>query len=336
MFDLAGEFGGVAEEIFKRDAEELGVGFDAEAGLDGDVEFTVWVFFLNVGGNVFCEGGEIDRLGCYVGAGDAGELEECVYETAHALHPGADALDIVAADLVDCIRVVLFEGEREAIDGAERSAQIVRDGVGEGFQFPVGVFELGGALPDAFFEGDVELVNHISVYLDLSPGDSECGGGGFGLETHSAFAIEVAEHEDDEDEVKASGEQQRETATSSTDEDNLVANGKKSAFFGFGVVGEVPEVIHLGLAGAADNEGVHVVYLASAAELDSLPEQREAFFKDGPEFYNAFALRGIIDGEALKVVQFAGERTEGLIVWLEVRIVVGDEETAAAGLGVLG
>ena len=51
------------------------------------------------------------------------------------------------------------EHAREAADVAERRAQVVRHGVGEGLELLVGRVELGGASPDALLELGVEATD---------------------------------------------------------------------------------------------------------------------------------------------------------------------------------
>jgi hypothetical protein len=91
-----------------------------------------------------------------LGAGDAGELQEGVNERAHALHAVAHAIDVVAAFIGELVGEVLLQREGEAVDGAQRGAKIVRDGVAEGFELLVGDGELAGAEFDALFEIGIE------------------------------------------------------------------------------------------------------------------------------------------------------------------------------------
>ena len=79
-------------------------------------------------------------------AGDAREAEQVVDQLPHALRGVADPVQIVVALLVQLIGITGQQGGAKAVHGAQRGAQVVRDGVGEGFQFLVGGLELGGAL----------------------------------------------------------------------------------------------------------------------------------------------------------------------------------------------
>jgi hypothetical protein len=101
LVDLRGKLGGVSEEIFESDPEELGVAVGPHVFVDGDVEVTAGVLFADVVGYGMGEAGEVDRLAGDLGAGDARELEEGVDELPHALDAGAHAFDIVAAGGVD-------------------------------------------------------------------------------------------------------------------------------------------------------------------------------------------------------------------------------------------
>ncbi len=165
--ELGGELGGIAEEVFEGDADELRVALDFESGFNLEVNNAVAGFGWEGADDGFGEGGKVDGLAGEIGAGDAGELEEGVDKLSHALDAGADTLNVVAASSVDGVGVVFREGEREAVYGAKRSAQVVGDGVGEGFELAVGGFELGSALANALFEGGVENSNFGGVLFDF-------------------------------------------------------------------------------------------------------------------------------------------------------------------------
>jgi len=61
-----------------------------------------------------------------------------------------------AALIVEAVAVVVEQDLAEAVEGAQRRAQVVRDRVGERLQLFVGGVELGGACPDALLQLQVE------------------------------------------------------------------------------------------------------------------------------------------------------------------------------------
>jgi hypothetical protein len=67
-----------------------------------------------------------------------------------------DALEVVIGLGIDVVHVILDQDTGEALNGAQRGTQVVRDRIGEGFEFLVGRLELGGAFEDAPFEISVQ------------------------------------------------------------------------------------------------------------------------------------------------------------------------------------
>ena len=88
-------------------------------------------------------------------------------------------MDIVAAGLVDGGGVVLFEGQAEAVDSAEGSAEVVRDGVAEGFELAIDSLQLGGAERDPLFQRCVERTDLFGSLLGFGVGHSEAYTGDF-------------------------------------------------------------------------------------------------------------------------------------------------------------
>ncbi len=84
-----------------------------------------------------------------LGAVDAREREDAVDQLRHALGAVHDAPQVVAPHLVELVAAVLDERVAEAGDAAQRGAQIMGHGVGEGLQLAVGELELRGAVGDA-------------------------------------------------------------------------------------------------------------------------------------------------------------------------------------------
>jgi hypothetical protein len=74
---------------------------------------------------------------------------------------------VLLALLVHLVGVVLDQGLAEPVDTPQGRAQVVADRVGEGLQFPVSRFELGGALADALFEFGVEPMDGLLGLLAL-------------------------------------------------------------------------------------------------------------------------------------------------------------------------
>src|ERR1700677_4741928 len=90
-----------------------------------------------------------------VRAADAREIEHVVDEAGHFASGGADALDVATALIVEAFAVIFDEGFAEAVDAAEGRAEVVRDGVAEGFELFVGFLELGRPLATKASEVEV-------------------------------------------------------------------------------------------------------------------------------------------------------------------------------------
>ena len=69
---------------------------------------------------------------------------------------GPDPVEVVAALVVQAVRAVAEQGLAEAVDGPQRRAQVVGDGVGERLQLLHRLRQLRGALADALLELGVQ------------------------------------------------------------------------------------------------------------------------------------------------------------------------------------
>ncbi|MBV6476031.1 MAG: hypothetical protein MOGDAGHF_01608 [Rhodocyclaceae bacterium] len=99
---------------------------------------------------------QVDGFGLHVPAGDAGQRKHVVDDLLHALCSGTDAGDVSLSRGVDPDGVILLDHAREAVDGAQRRGEVVRDRIAEGFQLAVGRCQFRGALDDALFQAFVE------------------------------------------------------------------------------------------------------------------------------------------------------------------------------------
>ena len=103
------------------------------------------------------ERGEVHLLAQrHVAARDPREHEQVVDELRHALRGGADAGEVVRRLAVEPVAVVLQQREAEAVERAQRRAQVVRHGVAEGLELGVGGLERVRALAHAALEAPVQ------------------------------------------------------------------------------------------------------------------------------------------------------------------------------------
>ena len=120
------------------------------------------------------DGREVHRPELHVQAPHACEREQRVDELAHGLRRGAHPLQVAAPLLRDDVTVAFQHREAEAVDGAQRRAQVVRHGVDELLQLPVGRVQLARALGDAALQAGVERPDLLLGALQLA----DVAGGG--------------------------------------------------------------------------------------------------------------------------------------------------------------
>jgi hypothetical protein len=116
----------------------------------------------------------------------------------------------------------------------------------------------------------------------------------------------------------------------------VAAVDQQAVLFGLNAVGQGAQVIHLRLPGAAEHHGMQLVgAITQAALLDPLLEKLKALIEQGAHLYGVVLLHGVIGGDGLEVIDLRWQLGNGLGIRHEVGVFVGDQEAAAAGLGVL-
>ena len=163
---LHGVFDEVGEHLPDHGAVGLHLGKRADAPFDGAAGGVV----AQLRDDLLHDRPKRHARGLDLRAGHLREPKQLVDEHAHALGALANLVEITAGRHVQLGRGVLDEQIGESVDMPERRAQVVRDRIGERFQFPVGGLEL---LVDRL---------HLLRALDdlglhpLHPGDERAGG----------------------------------------------------------------------------------------------------------------------------------------------------------------
>src|SRR5450759_5212945 len=134
---------------------------------DGDPLFC-WMTFTDIDAQVTVAE-EIRRLNdgleqCVVGRtaeleAANKELEAFVYSVSHDLRAPLRAIDGFSQMVVEALGGILDDHLAEPVDGAQRSPQVVGDGVDEGLELLVGRLQLRGAPDHALFEAIVEAAD---------------------------------------------------------------------------------------------------------------------------------------------------------------------------------
>jgi len=101
------------------------------------------------------QGTQVHLLRAQLGARDACKVEQIIDQGGHPLRRLAHALQIILGRARQLRAIILEQRQAEAVDAAQRRAQIVRDGITEGFQLVIGRFQLHRPLT----EGLVERLN---------------------------------------------------------------------------------------------------------------------------------------------------------------------------------
>ena len=126
--------------------EQVFVAFGPQVRRDGQFHRPRRLGFPQLGGNRLGQRAEIDRLPPQFAPAEARELEQVVNQLVHALGGLAGAAEEVLSLRIKLAGVALQQHLAEPANAAERRAQIVGDGVGEGLQLLVGRLQLRRAL----------------------------------------------------------------------------------------------------------------------------------------------------------------------------------------------
>ena len=88
------------------------------------------------------DGADVDGRALEFAAGDLRQLQHVVDQLRHLLCRFADIGEILLAVVVELVAVILQQRQAEAVDAAQRRAQIVRHRIAEGFELLVLRFQL--------------------------------------------------------------------------------------------------------------------------------------------------------------------------------------------------
>ena len=102
-------------------------------------------------------------------AAQAREVEQLIYQLAHGLGILVHDVQVSLGIGIELWRVFFEQDLRETVDCPQRRAQVVRDGVGEGFEFSVGGFKFFGALTNSLLKFIVERANFLLRMLCFPP-----------------------------------------------------------------------------------------------------------------------------------------------------------------------
>ncbi len=151
MRPLAGELPRVRHQVFEYRAQQPLIAVGHHAVVDSEVDVAIGIRSLQRGGDAAGHVAQIDLLALHLGACQPRHLQQAVDQSMHMLAAIADPVDAIAPVAAQLAGEILLERLREAADGAERAAEIVRDHVREGFEILINRFQLRGAAAQRHF-----------------------------------------------------------------------------------------------------------------------------------------------------------------------------------------
>src|SRR6266481_1404848 len=156
---LGSELQRVSQKVLEQDAHEPAVPIGDETVGDRELDLTFRVRTVKAYGGGAREAGEIEAVAVQLGARHTREHQEIVDQLRHVLRRVPDASEVFSSLRAEAVGVVLQECLAEAVDAAQRTAELVGDRVAERLQLVTRAFGplLGArqALLEALALGDV-------------------------------------------------------------------------------------------------------------------------------------------------------------------------------------
>src|SRR5579859_1447434 len=149
---LRTEFDRIPKQVFKRHAGEARIRKDGKSGLNDDGNVATLAVLLQFCGHRLCQLADAEALPGDLSTRNARQAQQCIDQLAHALHAAAHTPNVISSYVIDGLCVVFLQGQAEAIDGAQRSTQIVRDGVTESLELTVNAFQLSRSQANAILQ----------------------------------------------------------------------------------------------------------------------------------------------------------------------------------------
>ena len=182
----AGEFPGIAEQVFEHRAHQARVALDTQPRGDVDADRPRRVLLAELLADHQGQRGEVHRAALERLAADPRQREQVVDQLAHAMHGGAHPAQQLLGLVVQVVAVVGAEDGAVAFDGAQRRAQVVGDRIAEGFELVEGCAQLRGALGHPPFEFKVEALDGLFGKLAFGQVGAHADDVGLAVQEHPA------------------------------------------------------------------------------------------------------------------------------------------------------
>ncbi len=192
----------VVEQVAHHDIDHRGVAPGDEVGRNIDVHPPARVARGELFEDPGRQRGHVDAIPVQLPARAARQPQEAVDQRGHVPAAAHDLVEVAARLGIEVVAAILDECLAETGHGAQRCPQIVRDGVGETFEFLVRGRQLGSALRDPRLEGRIERADLLlggAPFRDVAD-DAEHGGPAAETDAvraqfHPEIAITIARQE---------------------------------------------------------------------------------------------------------------------------------------------
>ena len=139
-------FHALPSRFSRHHAQELLIAVVEQILANLECHLALRVCLLQLGDDRCDQCAEVHRLAAQLATGQARQLEQIVNQMRHTLAGRTHALQMLAPVVLQPIAIVFEQHLTEAVDAAQRRAQIMRHRVAECFELAVGSGQLGRAL----------------------------------------------------------------------------------------------------------------------------------------------------------------------------------------------
>ena len=156
---VAGVFHGVAQQVLQHDAGQPQIAEARQARLDPPGNDTLRLLGLFRLHHLFGDVAEVGLAQLQFALADPGQGQQVGDQGAHAPGRGQHPMEQLLFVRGKATFQLFAQQTGESVDGPQRRFQVVRDGVGEGVELGVELFQFGRAQAHPLLQGRVELLD---------------------------------------------------------------------------------------------------------------------------------------------------------------------------------
>ena len=175
----AGELPGIAEQVFQHDTQQVSIADSDHSAGNHEFYLALRLCLMQLGGDLPRQIAKVYPRPLHLALCQARQLEQVVNKLPHAQAAGLHTPEIVLGGSIQLVSIVLQQRLAKAIQRAQRCTQVVRDGIGKGFQLLIDGGERGRTFGDALLQ-----LRGVLLDLVIEPGISDSHGQliGYGLQ----------------------------------------------------------------------------------------------------------------------------------------------------------